>query len=142
MTRISRTSPGPRTRVTRYYTGFAQFVFKSQLFFSTTALAPSANHTVSWVLHATETNGTTGLFDYAVITVVESTVAPSVVISPVLFVGTRRNAQATSTGVNHCLVILHFAARAAVNFWVRTEYCGVECAGRRVISGCDPKMGG
>ncbi|KAF7328495.1 hypothetical protein MVEN_02536500 [Mycena venus] len=52
-----------------YYSGSEQFVFRS-LFFSATNLAlGSVNHTVSWVLHATKTNGTTGLFDYAVITV-------------------------------------------------------------------------
>ncbi|KAJ6564097.1 hypothetical protein B0H19DRAFT_1067690 [Mycena capillaripes] len=59
-----------------YYAGSEQFVFKS-LFFSATALPPTVKHTVSWVLHATKTNGSTGLFDYAVITVDESTAAPS-----------------------------------------------------------------
>ncbi|KAF7368622.1 hypothetical protein MVEN_00186100 [Mycena venus] len=53
-----------------YYTGSAQFVFNS-LFFSAKDLTPNVNHTVSWVLHATNTSGVTGagLFDYAVITV-------------------------------------------------------------------------
>ncbi|KAJ7676967.1 hypothetical protein DFH06DRAFT_1169444 [Mycena polygramma] len=65
-----------------YYAGSEQFVFKS-LFFSATNLTPAnVNHTVSWVLHATATNGTTGLIDYAVITVDESTVAPSGTTSP------------------------------------------------------------
>ncbi|KAJ6564113.1 hypothetical protein B0H19DRAFT_1067704 [Mycena capillaripes] len=82
-----------------YYAGSEQFVFKS-LFFFATALATTANHTVSWILHASKTNvplcitettfrsrlkrhtewysnGTTGLIDYAVIMADESTVAPS-----------------------------------------------------------------
>ncbi|KAJ7696849.1 hypothetical protein B0H16DRAFT_1647285 [Mycena metata] len=53
-----------------YYSGTAQFVFNS-LFFSARDLTASVNHTVSWVLHATNTSGDAGagLFDYAVITV-------------------------------------------------------------------------
>ncbi|KAJ7744360.1 hypothetical protein B0H16DRAFT_991298 [Mycena metata] len=54
-----------------YYSGSEQFVFRS-LFFFATNLAGNANHTVSWELHATKTNGTTGLFDYAMVTVDES----------------------------------------------------------------------
>ncbi|KAF8162147.1 hypothetical protein K438DRAFT_2025554 [Mycena galopus ATCC 62051] len=54
-----------------YYSGTEQFVFNS-LFFSTTGLTANVNHTVSWVLHTTKTNGSTGLFDYAVITVDQS----------------------------------------------------------------------
>ncbi|KAJ7852141.1 hypothetical protein B0H13DRAFT_41074, partial [Mycena leptocephala] len=59
-----------------YYAGSAQFLFRS-LFFSAAGLSANANHTVQWVLHTTKTNGSTGLFDYAIITVDESTVAPS-----------------------------------------------------------------
>ncbi|KAJ7714610.1 hypothetical protein B0H16DRAFT_1899044 [Mycena metata] len=51
-----------------YYSGSEQFVFRS-LFFSATNLPANVNHTVSWLLHATKTNGSTGLFDYAVVTV-------------------------------------------------------------------------
>ncbi|KAJ7072959.1 hypothetical protein C8F01DRAFT_1243972 [Mycena amicta] len=51
-----------------YYAGADQFVFKT-LFYSASGLSPSDNHTVAWVLHTTKTNGTTGLFDYALITV-------------------------------------------------------------------------
>ncbi|KAJ6502822.1 hypothetical protein C8R47DRAFT_1210872 [Mycena vitilis] len=65
-----------------YYAGSEQFVFKS-LFFAATNLSPgNVNHTVSWILHATATNGTTGLIDYAVITTDESTVASSGTASP------------------------------------------------------------
>ncbi|KAJ7314684.1 hypothetical protein DFH08DRAFT_895200 [Mycena albidolilacea] len=61
-----------------YYAGSAQFTFNT-LFFSATDLSEgNGNHTVSWVLHATKTNGTTGLFDYAVITTAQaSSSAPS-----------------------------------------------------------------
>ncbi|KAJ7029429.1 hypothetical protein C8F04DRAFT_1116345 [Mycena alexandri] len=59
-----------------YYSGSEQFVFRS-LFFSATGLTANVNHTVSWVVHATKTNGTTGLFDYALLTVDESSAAPS-----------------------------------------------------------------
>ncbi|KAJ7150600.1 hypothetical protein C8R46DRAFT_1123721 [Mycena filopes] len=59
-----------------YYAGSEQFVFRS-LFFMTANLAANLNHTVSWVLHATKTNGTTALFDYAVVSVGESSIAPS-----------------------------------------------------------------
>jgi hypothetical protein len=67
-----------------YYSGSAQFVFRS-LFFSAAGLSANANHTVQWVLHTTKTNGSTGLFDYAIITVDESTVAPSCVQPPLFF---------------------------------------------------------
>jgi hypothetical protein len=63
-----------------YYAGSAQFTFNA-LFFSATDLSEgNGNHTVSWVLHATKMNGTTGLFDYAVITTAQassSCVVPS-----------------------------------------------------------------
>ncbi|KAJ6496432.1 hypothetical protein C8R45DRAFT_985885 [Mycena sanguinolenta] len=64
-----------------YYAGSEQFVFNS-VFFSATNLsyapnttstggdfAGAINHTVAWILHDTAANGTTALFDYAVITV-------------------------------------------------------------------------
>ncbi|KAF7289174.1 hypothetical protein MIND_01378500 [Mycena indigotica] len=50
------------------YTGAEGFVFKS-LFFSRSGLSSSGNHTVEWVLRTSKTNGTTALFDYAMITV-------------------------------------------------------------------------
>ncbi|KAJ7182390.1 hypothetical protein C8R43DRAFT_967099 [Mycena crocata] len=59
-----------------YYDGSAQFVFNA-LFFSAQNLPLGVNHTLSWVLHATSTNGTVALFDYAVVTVDESSAAPS-----------------------------------------------------------------
>ncbi|KAJ7844010.1 hypothetical protein B0H14DRAFT_2585434 [Mycena olivaceomarginata] len=55
-----------------YYTGAEQFVFRA-LFFEAENLAESVSHTVSWVINKSALNGTTGLFDYAVITVQEST---------------------------------------------------------------------
>ncbi|KAJ7325772.1 hypothetical protein DFH08DRAFT_1085026 [Mycena albidolilacea] len=58
-----------------YYNGTQQFVFDA-LFFSVQNLAQGVNHTVSWVINESKTNGTTGLFDYAVVTVEESA-APS-----------------------------------------------------------------
>ncbi|KAJ7096828.1 hypothetical protein C8R44DRAFT_889431 [Mycena epipterygia] len=64
------------TSAFHYYSGSAPFVFKS-LFFSASNLPSGVNHTVSWVLHATQTNGITGLFDYAVITADASTVSSS-----------------------------------------------------------------
>ncbi|KAJ7663322.1 hypothetical protein DFH06DRAFT_347594 [Mycena polygramma] len=51
-----------------YYNGSEQFVFDA-LFFAAANLADGVNHTVSWVLDKTDLNGTTGLFDYAVVTV-------------------------------------------------------------------------
>ncbi|KAJ7312861.1 hypothetical protein DFH08DRAFT_1087423 [Mycena albidolilacea] len=62
-----------------YYNGSEPFVFKS-LFFSAKDLIENVNHTVSWVLHATRTNGTTqaALFDSAIVTVNQSqTSAPA-----------------------------------------------------------------
>ncbi|KAJ7112727.1 hypothetical protein C8R44DRAFT_882477 [Mycena epipterygia] len=53
-----------------YYSGSEQFVFNS-LFFHAGNLTADANHTVSWTIHETKKNGTTALFDYAVITVEE-----------------------------------------------------------------------
>ncbi|KAJ7096832.1 hypothetical protein C8R44DRAFT_889434 [Mycena epipterygia] len=64
------------TTAFHYYSGSAQFVFKS-LFFSASNLPAGVNHTVSWVLHATQMNGSAGLFDYAVVTVDASTVSSS-----------------------------------------------------------------
>ncbi|KAJ7887248.1 hypothetical protein B0H14DRAFT_1274354 [Mycena olivaceomarginata] len=58
-----------------YYNGTQQFVFDA-LFFSAQNLAQGAKHTVSWVINESKTNGTTGLFDYTVVTVEESA-APS-----------------------------------------------------------------
>ncbi|KAJ7892305.1 hypothetical protein B0H14DRAFT_2560359 [Mycena olivaceomarginata] len=52
--------------------GAEQFVFRA-LFFEAENLAESVSHTVSWVINKSALNGTTGLFDYAVITVQEST---------------------------------------------------------------------
>jgi hypothetical protein len=60
-----------------YYNGTQQFVFDA-LFFSAQNLAQGAKHTFSWVINESKTNGTTGLFDYAVVTVEESA-APSCV---------------------------------------------------------------
>ncbi|KAJ6564680.1 hypothetical protein B0H19DRAFT_81762 [Mycena capillaripes] len=61
-----------------YYAGSAQFIFNA-LFFNATGLREDVNHTLSWVLHATKTNGSTesALFDYAMITVDPSAVSAS-----------------------------------------------------------------
>ncbi|KAJ7492974.1 hypothetical protein B0H11DRAFT_2006804 [Mycena galericulata] len=59
-----------------YYAGSEQFVFQS-LFFNAASLTGNVNHSVSWVLHETKTNGSTGLFDYAIFTTAESSAAPS-----------------------------------------------------------------
>lgn len=61
-----------------YYTGAEQFVFRA-LFFEAENLAESVSHTVSWVINKSALNGTTGLFDYAVITVQESTTSTAYV---------------------------------------------------------------
>ncbi|CAK5275400.1 unnamed protein product [Mycena citricolor] len=58
------------------YTGTAQFVFNS-LFFSAVNLDPGKDHTVGWTLHATPSNGTTALFDYAVVTTRQGVTIPS-----------------------------------------------------------------
>ncbi|KAJ7476452.1 hypothetical protein FB451DRAFT_1243255 [Mycena latifolia] len=50
-----------------HYDGAAQFVFRA-LFFAQQNLDATVNHTLAWVLHATATNGTVGLIDYAVVT--------------------------------------------------------------------------
>jgi hypothetical protein len=62
-----------------YYAGTEQFVV-NQLFFSAKNLEESVNHTVSWVLNKSKTDGTTGLFDYAVITVEEAASSSCVVL--------------------------------------------------------------
>nr|GAT58955.1 predicted protein [Mycena chlorophos] len=62
-----------------YYDGTAQFAFNS-LFYSAAGLALGVNHTVAWELHTTKTNGSTGLFDYAVISVEEA--SPSASAAP------------------------------------------------------------
>ncbi|KAJ6564008.1 hypothetical protein B0H19DRAFT_1258525 [Mycena capillaripes] len=64
-----------------YHNGTQQFVFDA-LFFAASNLSSfeedgGVNHTVSWVLDKSRLNGTTGLFDYAIVTVEESTIAPS-----------------------------------------------------------------
>ncbi|KAJ6555724.1 hypothetical protein B0H10DRAFT_2122634 [Mycena sp. CBHHK59/15] len=65
-----------------YYAGSEQFVFNS-LFFEAKKLTPNVNHTVSWVLHESKSNGTTGLFDYAIITVDDSSSgSPSGSVAP------------------------------------------------------------
>ncbi|KAJ6583542.1 hypothetical protein DFH09DRAFT_1144662 [Mycena vulgaris] len=50
------------------YLGTSEYVFNA-LFFAARNLALGVNHTVSWVLTETSTNGSSALFDYAVITV-------------------------------------------------------------------------
>ncbi|KAJ6461848.1 hypothetical protein C8R47DRAFT_1159101 [Mycena vitilis] len=51
-----------------YYNGSEQFVFNA-LFFAAANLADGVNHTVLWVLDKTDLNGTTALFDYAIVAV-------------------------------------------------------------------------
>ncbi|KAJ7892640.1 hypothetical protein B0H13DRAFT_1886675 [Mycena leptocephala] len=62
-----------------WYSGTSEFVF-SALFFAAKNLTAGVNHTVSWVLSETSTNGSSALFDYAVITTdgANSTSSPSV----------------------------------------------------------------
>jgi hypothetical protein len=50
-----------------HYAGPDRFVFRA-LFFAAHDLAPGVNHTVEWAVHATKTNASTALFDYAVFT--------------------------------------------------------------------------
>ncbi|KAJ7696617.1 hypothetical protein B0H14DRAFT_3040503 [Mycena olivaceomarginata] len=76
-----------------YYTGAEQFVFRA-LFFEAENLGESVSHTVSWVINKSAFNGTTGLFDYAVITVQESTTSTATTSSRV--VPTRSSASSTS----------------------------------------------
>ncbi|KAJ7443113.1 hypothetical protein FB451DRAFT_1437738 [Mycena latifolia] len=51
-----------------WYPGTSEFVFRA-LFFEAHGLAPGVSHNVSWVLTKSSTNGTSALFDYAVVTV-------------------------------------------------------------------------
>ncbi|KAJ7635458.1 hypothetical protein DFH06DRAFT_1479123 [Mycena polygramma] len=60
-----------------YYNGTEQFVFDA-LLFAAFGLEDGANHTVSWVLDKSATNGTTALFDYAAVTVEEGAASSSV----------------------------------------------------------------
>ncbi|KAJ6588610.1 hypothetical protein B0H19DRAFT_1248238 [Mycena capillaripes] len=50
------------------YTGTFNYVF-DVLFFAANNVTAGVNHTVSWVLSETSTNGTSALFDYAIITI-------------------------------------------------------------------------
>ena len=59
-----------------YYTGSEQFIYNS-LFFHAASLNASATHTVTWKLNETATNGTSALFDYAIITVEDPVPVPS-----------------------------------------------------------------
>ncbi|KAJ7446328.1 hypothetical protein FB451DRAFT_1412356 [Mycena latifolia] len=59
-----------------YYAGSEQFVFNS-LFFHAGSLSRDANHTLTWTLHETKENGTSALFDYAVITVADAAASAS-----------------------------------------------------------------
>ncbi|KAJ7253871.1 hypothetical protein C8J57DRAFT_1347814 [Mycena rebaudengoi] len=56
-----------KPREAHHYAGPDRFVFRA-VFFAAHDLAPGVNHTVEWAVHATKTNGSTALFDYAVFT--------------------------------------------------------------------------
>ncbi|KAJ7466454.1 hypothetical protein FB451DRAFT_1369674 [Mycena latifolia] len=65
-----------------YYTGSEQFVFDA-LFFSARNLTDNVNHTIMWVLRESSSNGTTALFDYAVVTIDQNNPTPSPSPTPV-----------------------------------------------------------
>ncbi|KAJ7150598.1 hypothetical protein C8R46DRAFT_1358147 [Mycena filopes] len=54
-----------------YYAGNEQFVFNA-LLFTADNLAEGVTHTVAWVVIKSKTNGTTALFDYAVVSAEET----------------------------------------------------------------------
>ncbi|KAJ7064043.1 hypothetical protein C8F01DRAFT_1229591 [Mycena amicta] len=68
---ISFTLPDVHLSTFHYYNGSEQFVFNSLLFSATNLPTDAGSHTVSWVVNKSSKNGTTALFDYAVITVDE-----------------------------------------------------------------------
>ncbi|KAJ6543371.1 hypothetical protein DFH09DRAFT_1088809 [Mycena vulgaris] len=72
----SLTFQGALAILRRRYPGPSQFVLKA-LLFEAKDLAPGENHTVSWLLSKSSTNGTSALFDYAVVTMDTSGISPS-----------------------------------------------------------------
>ncbi|KAF7331258.1 hypothetical protein MKEN_00002900 [Mycena kentingensis (nom. inval.)] len=81
-----------------HYNGSARFIFDA-LFFSASGLSAKEgeNHTVAWTLHATKTNGTTALFDYAVVTVERDASSSSASAGDSLPTGTGDDVQSSGT---------------------------------------------